>query len=55
MTGNSDKFLTLRKERNGSVPFGNDNLAKIIGEGTIRIGNKYKKYAKCSTGRRYET
>jgi hypothetical protein len=43
MTGDRDKFLTLRKERNGSVSFGNDNSAKIIGEGIVRIGNKNKK------------
>jgi hypothetical protein len=43
MTGDRDKFLTLRKERNGPVSFGNDNSTKIIGEGTVRIGNKNKK------------
>ena len=43
MTGDWDKFLTLRKERNGSVSFRNDNSSKIIGEGTIQIGNKNKK------------
>jgi hypothetical protein len=43
MTGDRDKFITLRKERNGSVSFGNDNSAKIIGEGAVRIGNKNKK------------
>jgi hypothetical protein len=35
MTGDKDKFLTLRKEKNGSVSFGNDNSSKIIGEGTV--------------------
>ena len=40
MTGDKDKFLTLRKEKNGSVSFGNDNSSKIIGEGIVRIGNK---------------
>ena len=35
MTGDRDKFLTLRKERNGSVSLGNDNSSKIIGEGTV--------------------
>jgi hypothetical protein len=40
MTGDKDKFITLRKENNGSVSFGNDNSSKIIGEDTIRIGNK---------------
>jgi hypothetical protein len=35
MTGDRDKFLTLRKERNGPVSFKSDNSAKIIGEGTV--------------------
>ena len=43
MTGDRDKFITLRKKRNGSVSFGNDNSAKIIGDGTVRIGNKNEK------------
>jgi hypothetical protein len=38
-----EKFLTLQKEKNGSVSFGNDNSSKIIGEGTVRIGNKNEK------------
>jgi hypothetical protein len=40
MTGDEDRFLTLRKERYGSISFGNDNSARIIGRGTIKIGNK---------------
>jgi hypothetical protein len=43
MTCDKDKFLTLRKEKNGSVSFVNDNSSKIIGEGTVRIGNKNEK------------
>jgi hypothetical protein len=43
MTGDRDKFFTLQKERYGSVSFGNDDSAKIIGNGTIRIGNKNEK------------
>jgi hypothetical protein len=43
MTGDRDRFITLKKERDGSISFGNDDLAKIIGRG------------KCSTSRRYET
>jgi hypothetical protein len=35
MTGDRDNFLTLRKERDGSVSFRNDDLAKIIGKGTV--------------------
>jgi hypothetical protein len=43
MTGDRDMFLTLRKERDGSVSFKNDDLAKIIGKGTVIIGNKNTK------------
>jgi hypothetical protein len=43
MTGDRDMFLTLRKERDGSVSFGNDDSAKIIGKGIVRIGNKNTK------------
>jgi hypothetical protein len=32
MTSGRNKFLTLRKERDGSVSFGNDNSVKIIGK-----------------------
>jgi hypothetical protein len=43
MTGDRDKFLTLRKERDGSVSFINDDSTKIIRKGTIRIGNTNEK------------
>jgi hypothetical protein len=43
MTGDRENFLTLRKERDGSVSFGNDDSSKIIGKGTIQIGNKNEK------------
>ena len=36
-------FLTLRKERDGSVSFGNDDSARMTGKGTDRIGNKNTK------------
>jgi hypothetical protein len=36
-------FLTLRKERDGSVSFGNDDSAKIIGKCKVKIGNKNTK------------
>jgi hypothetical protein len=42
MIGDRDKFITLLRERDGLVS-GNDNSTKIIGEGTVRIGNKNKK------------
>jgi hypothetical protein len=38
--GDKDRFLTLNKECYGSVSFGNDNLTKMIGRGTINLGNK---------------
>jgi hypothetical protein len=40
MTGDEDTFLTLIKEIDGSLSFGNDDSTKIIGRGTIIIGNK---------------
>jgi hypothetical protein len=43
MTGDKYRFLTLKKERDGSVSFRNDDSAKIIGKGTKRIGNKNTK------------
>jgi hypothetical protein len=43
MISYKDKFLTLRKEKNGSVSFKNDNSSKIIGEGIVRIGKKNEK------------
>jgi hypothetical protein len=46
MTGDRDKFLTLIKERDGLVSFGNHDSAKIIGKGTVRIGNKNTKAEK---------
>jgi predicted transcriptional regulator len=39
MTGDKDGFLTLRKERDGSVSFKNDDSTKIIGKYTVIIGN----------------
>jgi hypothetical protein len=43
MKGDREIFITLRKERDGLVSFGNDDSAKIIGKGTVRIGNKNTK------------
>ena len=40
MKGDEDIFLTLRNERDGSISFGNDDSSRIIGRGTVRIGNK---------------
>jgi hypothetical protein len=43
MTGYRDMFLTLQKERYGSVSFKNYDSTKIIGKDTVRIGNKNTK------------
>jgi hypothetical protein len=43
MKGDKDTFLTLKKERDGSISFGNDDSAKIIGRGIVRLGNKNAK------------
>ena len=40
MTGDEDRFLTLINERYGLVSFGNYDSSRIIGRGTVRIGNK---------------
>jgi hypothetical protein len=40
MTGDKNRFLTLKKERYGSVSFGNDNSTIIIGRCTIKLGSK---------------
>jgi hypothetical protein len=40
MTGDRNMFLTLKKEKYGSVSFGNNHSTKIIGRGTIKLGSK---------------
>jgi hypothetical protein len=37
MKSDKDRFLTLKKERDGLVSFGNDNSTIIIGKGTVKI------------------
>jgi hypothetical protein len=40
MTGDKGNFLTLKKERDGSTSFGNDNSIRIIGKGTVKLESK---------------
>jgi hypothetical protein len=40
MTRDKNIFVTLKKEEEGYVTFGNDNSSKIIGKGIINLGNK---------------
>jgi hypothetical protein len=43
MACDRDRFLTLIKERDGSISFGNDDSTKIIRKGTVIIENKNTK------------
>jgi hypothetical protein len=43
MTCDKYMFITLRKERDGSISFENDDSTKIIGKDTIIIGNNNTK------------
>jgi hypothetical protein len=40
MTEDKSIFVPLNKEKEGSIMFYNDNSVKIIGKGTISLGNK---------------
>jgi hypothetical protein len=40
MIGDKDIFVTLKKEKDGSISFGNDNSGKIIGKGIVKLGSK---------------
>ena len=40
MTGDKNRFVDLKKEKDGSVTFGNNNSAKILGRGIVRLGSK---------------
>jgi hypothetical protein len=38
--GDKDRFVTLKKEKDGSISFGKDNSSKIIGKNAIKLGRK---------------
>ena len=40
MIGDKSKFINLNKNKSGTVVFGNDNEANIIGKGTVNLGTK---------------
>jgi hypothetical protein len=46
MTGEKNRFLTLKKEQDGSISFGNDNSTRIIGRGIVNLGSKDAKAQK---------
>ena len=39
MTGDQNKFISLKKRKSGSVAFGNDSTVKILGKGVVNLGN----------------
>ena len=39
MTGNKSAFVNIEKDI-GSVAFGNNNSAKVLGKGTVKLGSK---------------
>jgi len=39
MTGDSSKFIKFTRFNGGSISFGGNNKGKIIGKGTVGIGN----------------
>jgi hypothetical protein len=43
MTGDQDKFLSLKRKEKERVTFGDDVSAKILGKGTISLGNNRDK------------
>jgi hypothetical protein len=43
ITGDKNRFLTLNKEHDESVSFGNDNSYIITGRCKVKLGNKYAK------------
>ena len=40
MTCDKNRLVNLKKENDGSVTFGNNNSAKILGRGTVSLGSK---------------
>ena len=40
MTGDQNKFNSLKKRRSGSVAFGNVYSVKILGKGVVNLGNE---------------
>jgi hypothetical protein len=43
MTGDQDKFLGMKRKEKGSVTFGDNVSAKILGKGTVNLGNNKAK------------
>ena len=42
VTGYPSKFIRLKRDQKGNITFGNNLSSKIIGKGTMALGNKAK-------------
>jgi hypothetical protein len=40
MTGDQNKFISLKKRKSGRVAFGNDSSVKILGKGVASLGSE---------------
>jgi hypothetical protein len=40
MTGDQNKFISLKKGKSGRVAFGNDSSIKILGKGVVSLGSE---------------
>ena len=40
MTGDRNKFVSLKEKKDGTVSFGNDESSNVIGSGTITLRRK---------------
>lgn len=40
MTGDKNKFISLKEKKDGIVPFVNDRSSNVIGAGTVTLGSK---------------
>ena len=40
MIRDQNKFISLKKEKSGSVSLGNDSTVKILGKGVVNLGNE---------------
>ena len=43
MTGDQDKFLSMKRKEKGSVTFGDNVSTKILGKGIVSLGNNKAK------------
>jgi hypothetical protein len=43
LTGDQDKFLSLKRKEKGRVTFGDDASTKILGKGIVNFGNNEAK------------